>query len=360
VSTAPAGSGIQPRLPIAADLDARHRTAPAMPPVIGDQRVAQRFGGETLEMRIEAGAHGKTRGVEALFAVALQQFAADFLGEIVGFDDLGIVAAAQRDRLRLGRGALLLGEVARLDHAIEHVVAALARGFGIALWIVVVRRFRQTAEERGFLRRQLVQRFVEIIERRCRDTVRATAEVDLIEIKLEDAILAERLLHANRDQGFAHFALKRDLVGQQEVLRHLLGDRRGADRPPAAAVMQRIGHCRAQHREGIDAGMGIEILVLGREKSVNHQRRHRFDRDEDALLGRVFGHQAAIAGIDPRHHRRLIIGQLLVIRQVAAEIPNREPGRPSTRQAGKNYQRYQYLKKFHPIAPTTRPAALAA
>ena len=170
--------------------------------------------------------------------------------------------------------------------------------FGIALRIVVVRRFRQAGEEGRFVEGQLVERFVEIIERRRRDAVSAAAEIDLVEIELEDAILAERLLHANRDQRSAHLALKRDLVGEQEVLRHLLRDRRRADRPPAAAIMQRVGHRRAQHRKRIDAGVGVEILVFRREEGVDHQRRHRFDRNEDALLGRVFGHQAAVAGID--------------------------------------------------------------
>ena len=84
---------------------------------------------------------------------------------------------------------------------------------------------------------------------------------------------------------------------------------------------------------GIDAGMGIEIPVLGGEEGVDHQRRHRLDRHEDALLGRVFGQQPAVAGMDAGDDRRLVIGELLVIRQVAAEIPDREPGHAGTRRS---------------------------
>ncbi len=50
------------------------------------------------------------------------------------------------------------------------------------------------------------------------------------------------------------------------------------------------------------------------------------DRHEHPPLGRVFGEQPAVAGVDARHDRRLVMRQLLVIRQVTPKIPDRQPG----------------------------------
>ena len=99
--------------------------------------------------------------------------------------------------------------------------------------------FGRRAEERGFGDGQLVERLVEIIERRRGDAVGAAAEIDLVEIELENAVLRENLLDPQREQRLLDLALERDLVGQQEILGDLLGDGRGADRPPIGAEMGR-------------------------------------------------------------------------------------------------------------------------
>ena len=54
-------------------------------------------------------------------------------------------------------------------------------------------------------------------------------------------------------------------------------------------------------------------------------------RHEDALLGGVFGQQPSVAGMDARDDRRLVVGELLVVRQVAPEIPHRQARRPRRR-----------------------------
>src|SRR5262249_8161005 len=80
----------------------------------------------------------------------------------------------------------------------------------------------------------------------------------------------------------------------------------------------------------IEAPMFIEILVLGGNKGIDDELRHRLDREiEPALLG-VFGEQLAIGGMHPRHHRRLIVLKLRIVRQIFGKMIE-QPGNGSDR-----------------------------
>ena len=69
--------------------------------------------------------------------------------------------------------------------------------------------------------------------------------------------------------------------------------------------------------------MAVEILVLGGKEGVDDLLWDGLDRHEDAPFGRVLGQQPAIAGMHPGHDRRLVVRELLIVRQIAAEIPDR-------------------------------------
>ena len=64
--------------------------------------------------------------------------------------------------------------------------------------------------------------------------------------------------------------------------------------------------------------MGVEILVLGGEKSLDHPSGNRLDRHEDALLDRIFREKLTVARLQPRHGRRLVGGQLAVVGKLPA------------------------------------------
>ena len=70
--------------------------------------------------------------------------------------------------------------------------------------------------------------------------------------------------------------------------------------------------------------MIVEILVLGREKRADDEFRDRLDRHENPPLARVFGEKAAVHGMQSRRDRRLIMGKLLIVRQVPSEMPDRD------------------------------------
>ena len=66
--------------------------------------------------------------------------------------------------------------------------------------------------------------------------------------------------------------------------------------------------------------MGPEVLILGRQEGLAHKLGDRVDRHEDASFGGQFRQQAAVAGVDPAHDRRLVVPQPFHIRQAGAEM----------------------------------------
>ncbi len=87
-------------------------------------------------------------------------------------------------------------------------------------------------------------------------------------------------------------------------------------------VVFRIEQRGARHAGVVDATVLIEVLVFGGEEAVDDKLRHRLDRQvQPAFLG-VFGEQRTVGGVNARHHRRLIILKLRIVRQVLGIMPD--------------------------------------
>ena len=132
--------------------------------------------------------------------------------------------------------------------------------FALQERMIIVRRLRQGGEIGGLRNGQFVDRFVEIIQRGGGDAVIAEAEIDLVQVKLEDLVLRIGALNAEGEQRLLDLALERAFVGQEKVLGDLLRDRRGA-LDVLVALHEHEG--RAQDAFRIDAGVMVEILVFG-------------------------------------------------------------------------------------------------
>ena len=187
--------------------------------------------------------------------------------------------------------------------------------------MIVVRALRQRREIGRLRQRELVHRLVEIEQRGGRDAVGADAEIDFVEIELEDPLLRERALDLHREQRFLDLAGQRQFVGQQEVLRDLLGDRRRALRTAAGAVVLDVGKAGARDAREVDAVVLVEALVLGRDERVDDQARYRLDRQVEPALARILGEQLPVGGMHAGHHRGLIVLKLRVVRQLPREVP---------------------------------------
>jgi hypothetical protein len=144
----------------------------------------------------------------------------------------------------------------------------------VAERMVVRRRLGKRSEICGFGDRQLVDRLVIVGQRGAGDAVGAEAEENLVEVEFENAVLRIGLLDAEGQDRFLDLALVGLVLGEQEVLRHLLGDRR---RALARAGLQIVDH-GAEEAGHVDAGMLVEILVLGREEGRLDPVRDRLDR----------------------------------------------------------------------------------
>src|SRR5207244_8948370 len=142
-------------------------------------------------------------------------------------------------------------------------------------------------EKGGLAERQLVERLVEIGQRRGGNTVGAGTEIDFVEIKLDDAVLGQRRLDAGCEQHLLDLALDRNLVGQQHVLGDLLGDRRGAHRPAVGPEPAHISDYGAYDRDRVDAVVAVKVLVLGSKEGVDDRLWDRLDWYEYSTLGRL-------------------------------------------------------------------------
>ena len=189
--------------------------------------------------------------------------------------------------------------------------------------MIVVGALGQSREIGDLLERKLVQRLAEIVERCRRDAVGVEAEEDLVEIELENLVLVEGLLDAMRQNGFLHLALDGALIGEEEVLGHLLGDGGGADDLSLAGHLDfDIAHARGREARPVKALMLVEGLVLGRDEGLDELLRDVVDRHEETALLGIFGNQRAVGGMHARHHRRLVLGELLIVGQTLGHVPD--------------------------------------
>ena len=144
----------------------------------------------------------------------------------------------------------------------------------------------------------------------------------LVAVGLADVAILD---HAVDDEQLLDLAVEGLFARQQEVLGDLLGDGRGALRPLALVTLHVI-QAGAQDALGVHAAMLVEILVLGRQERRHDDLRYRLDRNEHPALGRIFGKQRAVAGMDAGHHRRLVVGELRIVRKVPGIFPHHEAG----------------------------------
>ena len=156
-------------------------------------------------------------------------------------------------------------------HAIEDVQLTRPRALGIDHRIECRRRFRQSGEHRRLGGAYLLERFAEVDLRRRRKTVSALPQEYLVDIDLEDLVLAERRFDLERKQGFVKLANVGLFTRDEEIARHLHRDGR------RALLLSGAGHIRnrgAQDAKGIDATVLIKAVIFRRQDRLFHHHRH--------------------------------------------------------------------------------------
>ncbi len=288
-----------------------------------------------LQVRVDGGADRQPAAEKLVFAEVAAELAADLVGEIVARRqrraERRVIAGLHREQ-RLGHCGFVgrIGDIAVLAHLFQHVVAPRHGVVVLALGMQVAGALRERGEIGGILRLELVEGLVEIGLRRRSHAKRVLAEEDLVEVEAKDLLLVQRGFEPGGEDQLLDLALGRAVGREQEVFHHLLGDRRGAAQPAAARRFQRRGH----HAAHVIALVDVEVLVLGRDKGVFHQIGNLLGRGVEAALAGKLVHQPATARVDPADRRRLVVGKLLMARQVPGIHPENRAQRQRTHDCG--------------------------
>src|SRR5262249_29790117 len=140
------------------------------------------------------------------------------------------------------------------------------------------RRFDETGKQRGFREIKLLGGLGKIALSGGLDSIGAGAEIDPVEIELQNLAHAELALEPQRKHQLLQLAPERAFLGQEQVLGELLRDRRAALGDMAA---QQVGNARAQKPDGINTKMLIETVILDRDERVEQMGRKTPDGHVD-------------------------------------------------------------------------------
>ncbi len=155
------------------------------------------------------------------------------------------------------------------------------------------------------------------------DPVDAVAEVDLVQVELEDLLLRVLLLHPDGERRLLQLSRVRLLrVGDERVLHELLGDRGPSlhDRP-----RPEVREERPQDRFAAQRPVLVEALVLDGEDGLLRDRRDVAQRDDVAILVQEDGgeHRLAVVRVDHgplRRARELAEGRALLLQPLAQPL----------------------------------------
>ena len=308
-------------------------------PVVPFESGAQCRFADVLKLRLQRGPDDQAPGKELVLSEPPRQLPPDLVGEEPprrpGRPDRGDVAALNRYQRLAPRGLRrFVREMSVLGHFLEDEVAPGDGAFVLPYRMVVARRLGQRRQIRRFRRSQIFQAFREIRLSGSGDAVGILAEKDLVQIEFEDLFLVQRVLEPRRQDQLLDLALRGPLVRQQEVLHHLLRDRRRAAQAPPLQRLHR-GLC---HADGVVPLVGVEILVLGADERVLHESRDFVDGRVDSPLAREFVYDVALDRIDARNRRGFVGRKLLVVGKSLAVQPEH---RTQAEGRGKDARRQQ-------------------
>ncbi len=221
----------------------------------------------------------------------------------------------------------VMSPVSAID-AEDVVVAGLELGLRVLarLGVEVVGVVENARQDGGLLEVEVLGRDVEVGHRGGLDAVGAAAEVDGVEVALEDLLLALLALELQGEEGLLELALEGPLLGEVEDLHVLLGDRRRALRAVAAGVAER----RPDDALGVDALVGPEALVLGRDDRLLDVVGHLAVGDRLAVLGREGAQLGLAVGVVDARRLGLEVGVGVGDRGLGVGVVER----PDARQRG--------------------------
>ena len=286
--------------------------------VVDAQAVHHRLVGRGLQGRVDGGGDVVALA-EHVAAEALDHLLAHHLGHVGCRDlDLALVRGGVH-RHRAGGVRLGPADIAQFGHAREDVVvAAHPRALRIAERVAAGRELGDAGQGGGLVQGQLVQRLAVIELGGGGHAVGAVAEETLVEVELQDLVLAELAFHLHRQQHFRELAPEAVFGAQEELLGHLLGDGRTAGHALLATGLGQQPH-RAGHAVDVDAVVFVEIGVLCGQERLLHPGRDLRDVHRIAAHFAEQAHQAPVRCIHVHRFLQFGVAQALHVRQARAD-----------------------------------------
>ena len=121
---------------------------------------------------------------------------------------------------------------------------------------------------------------------------------DLIQIHLEDLVLAITPFNAVRQNDFAQLPPDRPFPGQKQRAGDLLGNRAG---PFAHLSGTEVYPNGSEHSQQVDATMRIKSGILDGNCRLQYRRGHLVQRHEKTPLDKKIGDQFTMPRVDFRH-----------------------------------------------------------
>ena len=286
--------------------------------LVARQALLQRRLDHPLQLGVDGRAHRIGVGGDRLDPGRRLGLAGDLVDEVEADVAARLVGGERRQcgqtpAVLLGHGDPVLLQAA------EHIGEPLLRPPGMAVRTVEVRPLGQPGQQRALFEREVLHRLAEIALRRHLDSPGAAAEEDEVEIKLEDLVLAERPLQPGGDDHLADLALVGQVLAHQQVLHHLLGDGGAALRPARAGEVADEGTDQAAL---VDAFVGVEALVLGRDERLLHVLGDVGERDPEPALV-LLEHVGEAGALAVEHHAgagELESPELVMVREVGGRL----------------------------------------
>ncbi len=294
---------------------------PAVPALVGGEAVEQRLARRFLQIHVERGVNAQPAFVHLVAAILRFQVAADFL-DIVRSQRIRIFLQVERDRLALGVRRLGGGDLAVLQHGIEHEVAPLDRAFRMVDRRVILRRLGKSREQRGLFQFQLLGRFAEIVFRSGFKAVGAVAEKNLVGVEREDLRLGEAALDLDGKQRLLHLAIKRAVGREKQIAGELHGERGGSLHFPAGFDIAIRRACDAPE---VDARVPVEILVFDRDQRIAQNFGIVVIGGDDAALQREGADDSPLSVIEFGDGTGTVTFELLDLGQVG-RVDQQQPG----------------------------------
>jgi hypothetical protein len=181
--------------------------------------------------------------------------------------------------------------------------------------------------------RDVLQRLAEVGFRCCRESVGAVAQVDLVQVDLEDLVLGQQMLQLECQQYLVDLARQRFFGAEIDISRDLHRYRRGALALDAIQVCETGAH----HSLVVDAAVRIKARVLGGEHCIFHNLGDGRNGCQIAALFAEFADQNSFRRKNAQRQFRPVVRKFRDIRQIGISDRQRDRNNEQHRDHGSRH-----------------------